>query len=60
MLEKEEIQVAVNNILEMIYALYQKELKAGKLNKDNLVSSFGKVIKKKAVKNNDLPNLFNY
>ena len=56
-----EVKTAIKNILEMIYWLYKKELKDGNITKDNMVSSFGKILKKKdAVKKNDLPNLFNY
>lgn len=43
----------------MIYWLYQKELKSGNITKDKLLASFGKILKKKAVKNNE-PNLFGY
>ena len=60
MLNNNEIQIAVNKLLEMIYWLYQKDLKAGNITKDKLVPSFGKILKKKAIKKNDLPNLFGY
>jgi hypothetical protein len=61
MIDKEEIKIEVNKILEMLYTLYQKELKEGKISKDSLFSTFGKIIKKKSVPGkNDVPNLFSY
>jgi len=31
MVNKEEIQIAINTLLEIIYELYKKDLKSGKL-----------------------------
>lgn len=53
------MQKEINSILEMIYWLYMKDLKAGNITKDKLISFYGKIIKKKTVKN-DEPNLFGY
>ena len=53
------MQKEINSILEMIYWLFMKELKAGKIRKDN--PCFGKICKKRdLLKKNDEPNLFNY
>ena len=55
MVKPEESKIIINKILEMIYWLYQKELKAGNITKDNMVSSFEKILKKKdAVKKNEV------
>lgn len=54
---KEEIK----NILEMLYWLYQKELKAGNIDKDKHIVSFGKICRKiNILKNNNDCALFNY
>jgi len=59
--QKEEIKIEVNKILEMIYWLYQKEIKAGNINKDKIITSFGKIVKKRnSFKNNGNATLFNY
>ncbi|MBA7704355.1 hypothetical protein ES703_113161 [subsurface metagenome] len=59
--ENKIIQIALKNILEMIYWLYQKDLKAGNITKDKSIVSFGKIIKKRnPINNNENPNLFNY
>ena len=47
MIDKKDIQITANKILEMIYSLYFKELKAGNITKDKLIPSFGKIIKKR-------------
>ena len=61
MLREEENKITVNKILEMIYWLYQKELKSGYMTKDKLLSSFGKICKKRSLlRKNEEPNLFNY
>ena len=61
MLSQEETRIAINKLLEMIYCLYMKELKAGNIGKDKNSSSFGKICKKRnPLKNNDDPTLFNY
>lgn len=61
MSDKEEIQIAVNKFIEIIYEMYVKDLKSGNITKDNHIPSFGKILKKKSnFKKNDLPNLFNY
>jgi len=61
MSDKEEIQIAVNKFIEIIYEMYVKDLKSGNITKDNYIHSFGKILKKKSnFKKNDLPNLFNY
>ena len=61
MLREEEIKIAANKILEMVYWLYQKELKSGNITKDKLIPSFGKILKKKGdFRKNEEPNLFNY
>ena len=61
MLREEEIKIAANKILEMVYWLYQKELKSGNIIKDKLILSFGKILKKKGdFRKNEEPNLFSY
>ena len=60
MINQEELKIMANKVLEMLYCLYQKEIKAGST-KDNLIPYFGKIIKKKdAGKRKDEPNLFGY
>jgi len=58
MVDKEEIKILANKVLEMLYWLYQKELKSGNT-KNKLIPLFGKIIKKKAIRK-DEPNLFGY
>jgi len=58
--QEEEIKIASNKILEMVYWLYQKDLKSGNIAKNDLMS-FGKICKKRnPLKNNDDSTLFNY
>jgi len=55
-MHKEEIKLSVNKIWEMIYWLYQKDIKAN-ITKEKIIPSL--IIKKKVTKNYE-PNLFNY
>ncbi len=58
--KEEEIKIAVNMFIKIIYEMYLKDLKSGNIVKDSL-KSFGKICKKRGVfKNNEEPNLFNY
>jgi hypothetical protein len=60
MTEQEEIQIAVNKIIELFYEMFLKDLKSGNINKLS-IKSYGKILKKKgALINNDNPTLFNY
>ena len=56
---KDKNYIEANNILEMVYSLYMKDLQAGNIKKDSILKSFGKIIKKK-VQRKDEPNLFSY
>lgn len=56
MVNQEEVKIMANKVLDMLYWLYQKEADS---TKEKLISSFGKIIKKKAIKK-DEPNLFGY
>ena len=54
MTKQEEIKIAVNKIVEIIYEMYIKDLKSGNIGKDNDIKSFGKICKKRNIlKNND-------
>jgi hypothetical protein len=58
--ETEITQSAVNNLLEMIYWLYQKDLKSGKLNELKPVWAVGnQTIKKSRFSTNEQASLFN-
>ena len=59
--KEEEIQIAVNKFIEIIYEMYIKDLKSGNIGKDNTIKSFGKICKKRGVlANHEDQNLFNY
>jgi len=61
MSDKEEIQIAVNKFIEIIYEMYVKDLKSGNITKDNHIPSFGKICKKRnPLRNHEELNLFNY
>ena len=61
MTKQEEIKIAVNKIVEIIYEMYIKDLKSGNIGKDNDIKSFGKICKKRNIlKNNDNSAFFNY
>ena len=56
-----EVKKEIKNILEMIYWLYQKDLKSGNIVKDKNIKTFGKICKKRnPLKNNDDSALFSY
>ena len=61
-MEKEDkLKNEINIILEMIYWLYQKELKEGNFKKEKFLPSFGKILKRKnPFKNNGGETLFGY
>lgn len=59
--KEEEIQIAVNKFVEIIYEMYIKDLKSGNINKDKDIKSFGKICKKRNIlRNHEDQNLFNY
>ena len=60
--QQEEIQIAIKNIIELIYEMYIKDLKSGNIIKDKEpIKSFGKICnRKKTLNKYDGPNLFNY
>ena len=62
MTKQEEIQIAVNKFIEIIYEMYIKDLKSGNIGKDNTIKSFGKICKKRnpLKNNNEDSTLFNY
>jgi len=56
MINEKEIENFKDKLWEMVYWLYQKDIKAN-ITKDKIIPSL--IIKKKVTKNNE-PNLFNY
>ena len=60
--KEEEIQIAINTLIELIYEMYIKDLKNGNIGKDKLtIKSFGKICnRRKTLNKYDGPNLFNY
>ncbi|GAH11704.1 unnamed protein product [marine sediment metagenome] len=59
MLEQEEIQIAVNKFIEIIYEMYLKDLKSGNMANKSL-KSYGKICKRRGFINGyKNPTLFN-
>ena len=58
--ETEYIQRSAKAILELIYEMYVKDLKAGNILSNKGSASFGKICKKRKSFNSDDSTLFNY
>lgn len=60
MSDKEENQITINKIIEVIYKMYLKDLKSGNIVIEP-IKSFGKICKKKDFKNGyKNPTLFKF
>ena len=58
--KEEEIQIAINKMVQIIYEMYIKDLKNGNIKKES-IKSFGKICnRRKTLNKYDGPNLFNY
>ena len=58
--DNKEIKIIANKILEMVYWLYRKNLKSGKINKMEPVWAVGnQTIKKSRFSTNEQASLFN-